>query len=61
MPKVLKTFEEESIGYNYRMTAVKSLAAVIKYMNKDDVTSLVLPTLAKAVSDKVPNVQFIAC
>jgi hypothetical protein len=57
----MKTYEEDSIGYNFRITAVKSLAGMIKYMNKDDVSGSIIPLLAKALNDKVPNVQFIVC
>ena len=30
VPKVIKTYEEDQVGYNYRMTAIKSLAIVTK-------------------------------
>lgn len=49
------------MGYNYRMTALKSLAGVVKYMTKEDITNLVVPLLAKACNDKIPNVQFCVC
>ena len=56
VPKVIKTYEEDQLGYNFRMTAIKSLAVVMKYMNKEDVTNLLVPVFLKATSDKVPNV-----
>lgn len=49
------------MGYNFRMTSIKSLAVVIKYMSKDDVNSLVVPIFVKACGDRVPNVQFCVC
>lgn len=56
VPKVIKTFEEDQMGYNYRMTALKSIASVTKYMSKEDISSLIVPLLSKACNDKVPNV-----
>lgn len=61
VPKVIKTYEEDQMGYNFRLTAIKSLAIVMKYMSKDDVTNLLVPIFIKASNDKVPNVQFICC
>lgn len=61
VPKVVKTYEEDQMGYNFRMTAIKSLAVVMKYMNKDDITNSVIPVFIKATNDKVPNVQFMVC
>lgn len=49
------------MGYNFRIAAIKSLAVVIKYMNKDDITNSVIPVFIKATNDKVPNVQFTVC
>ena len=39
VPKIIKVFEEDQMGYNFRMTSIKSLSVVIKYMSKDDVTT----------------------
>jgi hypothetical protein len=44
------------MGYNFRMTSIKSLSVVIKYMSKDDVNSMVVPIFVKACGDRVPNV-----
>lgn len=49
------------MGYNFRMTSIKSLSGCIKYMTKDDVTNSVVPILVKACGDKIPNVAFCAC
>jgi len=56
VPKVVKTYEEDQMGYNFRVTAIKSLAVVLKYMNKDDISNIVIPVFLKATNDKVPNV-----
>ena len=61
VPKIIKVFEEDQMGYNFRMTSIKSLSVVIKYMSKDDVNSMVVPVFAKACGDRVPNVQFCVC
>ena len=61
VPKIIKTFEEDQMGYNFRMTSIKSLSVVIKYMSKDDINSMVVPIFAKACGDRVPNVQFCVC
>jgi serine/threonine-protein phosphatase 2A regulatory subunit A len=61
IPKVQKTYEEDQMGYNYRMTSLKTIASVTKYMSKEDITNSVVPLLAKACLDKIPNVQFCVC
>lgn len=61
VPKLVKVFEEDQIGYNYRMTAIKTWSIVVKYMSKDDITNTIVPLYAKAIVDKIPNVSFCAC
>jgi len=58
IPKVVESFNAEQQGYNYRMTAIKSLAAVMPVLQKDQITELVVPVFVKACADAVPNVQF---
>lgn len=45
-------------GYNYRMTCLNSLAAVMPYMGKEDISKHVVPLLLKATKDEIPNVKF---
>ena len=40
------------------MTAIKSLAAVMPVLQKDQITEHIVPVFVKACSDSVPNVQF---
>jgi len=40
------------------MTAIKSLAAVMPVLQKDQITEHVVPIFVKACGDSVPNVQF---
>ena len=58
IPKVVESYNAEQQGYNYRMTAIKSLAAVMPVLQKDQITELVVPIFVKACGDTVPNVQF---
>jgi serine/threonine-protein phosphatase 2A regulatory subunit A len=56
--KVVKVYEEDRVKYNFRMTAIKSLASVMPHMASEDITKSVVPVFIKACNDKVPNVQF---
>ena len=40
------------------MCALESLSAVMPVLPKEMVTEMVVPTLVKACSDRIPNVQF---
>ena len=45
-------------GYNYRMCCLNSLAAIMPYILKDQITSLIIPIFLKACKDEIPNVKF---
>jgi len=45
-------------GYNYRMCCLNSLASVMPYITKDQVSKLILPLFEKACKDEIPNVKF---
>ena len=40
------------------MACIMSLSAVMPVLQKDQVTEKIVPTLAAATADKIPNVQF---
>lgn len=58
VPKVVESYNVDKQGYNYRMTALMSLAVVIPHLEKDKVSTQIVPHLMKAATDKIPNVQF---
>jgi len=58
VPKVIDNYNVEKQGYNYRMASLSSLAEVLPYLQKDQITEKIVPTFIKATNDKIPNVQF---
>ena len=61
IPQVHKMYDREKKGYNYRICYINSMAAVMPYMKKDSINSMVLPYFIKAIQDDVPNVSFCVC
>ena len=59
--KCTDSYNVDQQGYNYRMCAIESLAAIMGVLSKEEVTSKIVPTLVKALNDRIPNVQFCAC
>ena len=60
VPEVLRKYGEDKKGYNYRMCCIHSLAAVMPFMTKEQITQHVVPTLVTACKDAIPNVKFCA-
>lgn len=60
IPKVNEAFNADKQPFNYRMSALSSLSAMMGQLREDHITEHIVPTLMKACSDKVPNVQFCA-
>jgi hypothetical protein len=58
IPKVVEAFNHDKQPFNYRITCLLSLSAMIPFLHEDKITEYIVPTLVKACSDKVPNVQF---
>jgi hypothetical protein len=58
IPVVINTFTGDKKGYNYRMCCLQSLASVMPFVMKDQITQHIIPILMKGASDDVPNVQF---
>jgi hypothetical protein len=58
IPKVVAAFNLDKQPFNYRITCLRSLSAMIPMLHADKITEFIVPTLVKACSDKVPNVQF---
>jgi len=58
IPKVIEAFNHDKQPFNYRITCLRTLSAMIPMLHEDKITEFVVPTLVKACSDKVPNVQF---
>ena len=58
IPVVINHYSVDKKGYNYRMCCLNSLAAVMPYIQKEDITKHVIPTFLKATKDEIPNVKF---
>ena len=58
IPVVSKHYTVDKKGYNYRMCCLNSLAAVMPYIMKDQITQHVIPIFLKATKDDIPNVKF---
>ena len=58
IPKVVECYNVEQQGYNYRMCSLRSLAAVMPVLQKEEISDKIIPTFVKACGDSVPNVQF---
>lgn len=58
IPFVQETYGKDKKGYNYRICQLNSLAAMMPYMQKDQITQMILPMFVKAMSDDIPNVRF---
>lgn len=58
LPKVVDVFNTERVPYNYRMTCLHALSAMMPLIREDLISEVIVPTLVKACSDKVANVQF---
>jgi hypothetical protein len=58
LPVVLNQWVVDKKGYNYRMCCLNSLAAVMPYIMKDQITSQIIPIFIKATKDDIPNVKF---
>lgn len=39
VPKVIKLYQTDNLSYNCRITAIKSLSEMIRFMNRKDVSS----------------------
>lgn len=55
---VAQMYDADKKGYNYRITCLKSLSAVMPYTTKEDMTRYIIPVLVKGCKDDIPNVQF---
>lgn len=55
---MIATFNLEKKGYNFRISSLNSLAAVIEFLTPEDLSGLVIPILLKAMKDNIPNVRF---
>jgi len=58
IPVVVNHYTVDKKGYNYRMCCLNSLAAVMPYIMKDQITQHVIPMYLKATKDDIPNVRF---
>jgi len=65
IPVVSSHYTGDKKGYNYRMCCLNSLAAVMPYITKEQITQHIVPIFIKAAKDDIPNVKFcmskIAC
>lgn len=61
IPKVVESFNVEQQGFNYKMCAIESLAAVIPALDSAQIDQHIVPTFLKAADDKIPNVAFCLC
>jgi hypothetical protein len=60
IPVVVNHYTVDKKGYNYRMCCLYSLAAVMPYVMKDQITQHIIPIFLKATKDDIPNVRFCA-
>ena len=58
IPVVNNHYTVDKKGYNYRMCCLNSLAAVMPYIQKDQITQHIIPIFLKACKDDIPNVKF---
>jgi hypothetical protein len=58
IPVVINHYTIDKKGYNYRMCCLNSLAAVMPYVMKDQITQHIIPIFLKATKDDIPNVKF---
>lgn len=58
IPVVINHYNVDKKGYNYRMCCLQSLASVMPYISKDQITSQIIPIFQKATKDDIPNVKF---
>lgn len=58
IPTVINHFNADKKGYNFRMCCLSSLAAVMPYIQRDEVAEQVIPIFVKATRDEIPNVKF---
>jgi hypothetical protein len=58
IPVVINHYTVDKKGYNYRMCCLYSLAAVMPYVMKDQITQHIIPIFVKATKDDIPNVKF---
>lgn len=61
IPQVVESFNVEQQGFNYKMCAVESLAAIIPALDSAQIDQHIIPTFLKAADDKIPNVAFCLC
>ncbi len=58
IPVVHNHYTVDKKGYNYRMCCLNSLAAVMPYIMKDQITQQIIPIFLKGTKDDIPNVKF---
>lgn len=58
IPVVKTHYTVDKKGYNYRMCCLNSLAAIMPYIMKDQITEHAVPIFLKATKDDIPNVKF---
>ena len=58
IPVVTNHYTVDKKGYNYRMCCLNSLAAVMPYITKEQITQHIVPIFLKAAKDDIPNVKF---
>lgn len=58
IPKVLEAYQADKKGYNFRISCLQSLAAVMEFLGPADLEQIVVPLMVKAMKDPIPNVKF---
>lgn len=61
LPKIKAKMHEAEVGYSYRMTVLKALAALMPKMTKEQILEHVLPIFKVSMHDQIPNVKFCVC
>lgn len=61
VPKLNEVYDQEKQGYLYRMSVLKTAIAMAKNLNKNQVTTHLIPILQKGTKDDIPNVKITLC
>ena len=56
LPSVIETYNTEKVSFNIRMACLEAMSAVMPAASLNVVKELIVPTLKKALEDKIPNV-----
>jgi serine/threonine-protein phosphatase 2A regulatory subunit A len=59
--KIKAKLNEAEVGYSYRITVLKALAALMPKLSQEQVNEHILEVFKNSLHDKIPNVKFCVC